>query len=83
MSKEMALISRLILKASTIVGRVEAACQCGVTWSKCELMMRPLGKRKDDISTMMMDFMTLLIIGSKLMGLQLKGSVFAPFSAML
>ena len=44
--------------------------------------MRPLEERKDFISTVMMDSTTLLMIGSKLIGLQLKGFVFAPFNIM-
>ena len=38
-----------------------------------------LEERKDFISTVMMDSMNLLMMGSKLIDLQLKGSVFAPF----
>ena len=41
--------------------------------------MRLLEERNDSISTVMMDSMTLLMIGSKLRGLSLRRSVFAPF----
>ena len=41
--------------------------------------MEPLEKRKDFMSEVMMDSMILLIIGSRLIGLELQGSVFAPF----
>ena len=41
--------------------------------------MRLLEKMKDFISTAMMDSMTLLMIGSKLIGLYLRGSVFVHF----
>ena len=41
--------------------------------------MRPLEKRKNFISTVMMDSKTLLMIGSKLISLSLRCSVFAPF----
>ena len=44
--------------------------------------MRLFEKRKGFISTAMMDSMTLLMIGNKLISLQLRGSVFAPFYVM-
>ena len=44
-------------------------------WSE----MKPLEKRKDLISEAMMDSITLLVIGRRLIGLLLQGSVFAPF----
>ena len=37
-------------------------------------------KRNDSMSTAMMDSMTLVMIGSKLIDLSLRGSVFAPCS---
>jgi len=44
--------------------------------------MRLLEKREDFILTVMMDSMTLLMIGSKLIGLLLRESVYAPFYVM-
>ena len=40
---------------------------------------RPLEKRKDLMPEVMMDSITLLMIGRRLIGLSLQGSVFAPF----
>ena len=45
--------------------------------------MRLLEKRNDFMSTVMMDSMTLLMTGSKLIDLLLRESVFAPFYVML
>ena len=41
--------------------------------------MMLLEKRKDFISTAVMDSMTLLMIGNRLIGLQLRASVFTTF----
>ena len=43
--------------------------------------IKPLEKRKELMSEAMMDSITLLMIGRRLIGLQLQGSVFAPFYA--
>ena len=44
--------------------------------------MRLLKNMKDFISTVMMDSMTFQVSGNKLIGLELRGSVFAPFYVM-
>ena len=43
--------------------------------------MKPLEKRKDLMSETMIDSMTLLMIGSRLIGMQSQESFFAPFYA--
>ena len=68
---------------SDLVGRVWAAYPRWSEWPgvipNWWSEMRVLEKWNDFVSTAMMDSMTLLMIGSKLIGLKWRGSVFAPF----
>ena len=85
MSRDMALISCLALRISIHCWESRSShIQGRVTWSESKLMignLKPLEKRKDLMSEAMMDSITLLMIGRRLIGLSLQGSVFAPFYA--
>ena len=54
-----------------LLGEQKQHVQGRVTWSETKLMMeiKPLEKRKDLMSEAMMDFITLLMIGRRLIGL--------------
>ena len=68
-----------------LLGESKQHVQGRVTRSESELMFgdEAVGEMEYLMSTAMMDSMSLLMIGSKLISLQLSGSIFATFYVML
>ena len=83
MSRDMALISCPALSTSIHCWESRSSISRVVTWSETKLMIgnQAIGEEEglDLMSEAMMDSITLLMIGRRLIGLSLQGSVFAPF----